>query len=84
VLRLLEAEPARRYQIAILDPPYAEHAILAPLESLVPLLDDDAVVVVKHFWRTEVPPVTGLRIRRVRRFGETSLTFLATDGDGQT
>jgi hypothetical protein len=41
-------------------------------------------VVVKHFWRTEVPPVTGLRIRRVRRFGETSLTFLATDGDGQT
>ena len=33
-------------------------------------------VVVKHFWRTPVPEPAGLVTTRVRRFGETSLTFL--------
>jgi 16S rRNA (guanine(966)-N(2))-methyltransferase RsmD len=65
-----------RYDLAFLDPPYEERAILAPLERLVPLLAPGATVVVKHFWRTEVPPVEGLRPWRVRRFGETALTFL--------
>ncbi len=83
VLRVLEGQEPHRYQLAVLDPPYAEHAILAPLERLLPLLSADATVVVKHFWRTEVPVPDGLRTWRERRFGETSLTFLATDGDGQ-
>jgi 16S rRNA (guanine966-N2)-methyltransferase len=73
---LASADPAHRFSLAILDPPYEEHAILAPLERLVPMLDPGATVVVKHFWRTEVPPVVGLRPWRERRFGETALTFL--------
>jgi 16S rRNA G966 N2-methylase RsmD len=64
------------YDLAFLDPPYQERAILAPLEGLVPLLAPEATVVVKHFWRTEVPPLEGLRPWRERRFGETALTFL--------
>jgi 16S rRNA (guanine(966)-N(2))-methyltransferase RsmD len=64
------------YDLALLDPPYQERAILAPLEGLVPLLAPEATVVVKHFWRTEVPPLEGLRPWRERRFGETALTFL--------
>ena len=64
------------YDLAFLDPPYEERAILAPLERLAPLLAPGATVVVKHFWRTEVPPVEGLRPWRERRFGETALTFL--------
>jgi 16S rRNA (guanine966-N2)-methyltransferase len=73
---LASADPTHRFSLAILDPPYEERAILAPLERLVPLLDPGATVVVKHFWRTEVPPVEGLRPWRERRFGETTLTFL--------
>jgi len=80
VLRVLGSEPLHRYGLAFLDPPYAEHAILAPLERLQPHLSDRATVVVKHFWRTMVPSPPGLAVWRVRRFGETSLTFLQTDG----
>jgi 16S rRNA (guanine966-N2)-methyltransferase len=65
-----------RYDLVVLDPPYDEDAILAPLERLVPLLTPGATVVVKHFWRTSVPTPDGLRPWRERRFGETTLTFL--------
>jgi 16S rRNA (guanine(966)-N(2))-methyltransferase RsmD len=67
------------YDLAFLDPPYEERAILAPLERLVPLLAPSASVVVKHFWRTEVPTPSGLARWRDRRFGETALTFLVRD-----
>ena len=81
VLRYLEAPAAERFGIAFLDPPYMERAILAPLERLVAHLAPRATVVVKHHWRTEIPEPPGLARWRVRRFGETSLTFLAaTDG----
>jgi 16S rRNA (guanine(966)-N(2))-methyltransferase RsmD len=77
VLRWLASAPiGPTYDLAFLDPPYEERAILAPLERLPPLLAPDATVVVKHFWRTEVPSVEGLRPWRERRFGETALTFL--------
>jgi len=64
------------FDLAFLDPPYAERAILAPLERLVPHLAPGALVVIKLFWRTQVPAVEGLAHVRERRFGETALTFL--------
>jgi 16S rRNA (guanine966-N2)-methyltransferase len=64
------------YTLAVLDPPYEERAILAPLERLLPLLAPGATVVVKHFWRTIVPVPERMRAWRERRFGETALTFL--------
>lgn len=76
VMRYLRNAEAR-FDLVFLDPPYAERAILAPLERLVPLLAPGAGVVVKHFWRTEVPVPPGLARWRERRFGETALTFLA-------
>jgi 16S rRNA G966 N2-methylase RsmD len=69
-------EAGDAYALVVLDPPYEERAILAPLERLVPLLAPGATVVVKHFWRTAVPVPEGLRPWRDRRFGETALTFL--------
>jgi 16S rRNA (guanine(966)-N(2))-methyltransferase RsmD len=77
VLRYLAEAPEVPFDLAFLDPPYAERAILAPLERLAPFLSPEASVVVKHFWRTEVPIPQGLRRWRERRFGETALTFLA-------
>lgn len=80
VLRFLEGAGERRFDLALLDPPYPERAILAPLDRLRVRLSLDATVVVKHFWRTPVPSIPGLRMVRQRRFGETALTFLSADG----
>ena len=80
VLRYLEEPQNQGFAIAFLDPPYVERAILAPLERLVANLVPDAMVVVKHHWRTEFPEPLGLDTWRLRRFGETSLTFLAATG----
>jgi 16S rRNA (guanine966-N2)-methyltransferase len=77
VVRYLEGPPAGRFGIAFVDAPYVERAILAPLERLMAHLAPGAMVVVKHHWRTEIPEPRGLARWRVRRFGETSLTFLA-------
>ncbi len=60
----------------MVDPPFAEHAILAPLQALVSLLAPGATIVVRTFWRTPVPTPAGIGIVRQRRFGETMLTFL--------
>jgi 16S rRNA (guanine966-N2)-methyltransferase len=79
VLRFLSDGTGPAYDIAVLDPPYAERAILAPLERLVPRLRPGATVVVKHFWRTQIPELAALQPQRVRRFGETSLTFLQAE-----
>ena len=72
-LRLTAAGP---WDLVVLDPPYEVRAIVAPLRAVVPHLAPGAVVVVKHFWRTEVPSADGLVTIRQRRFGETMLTFL--------
>jgi 16S rRNA (guanine966-N2)-methyltransferase len=76
VLSFLERDRTRAWDLAVLDPPYEERAILAPLERLAARMELGGTVVVKHFWRTPVPEPAGLAIVRVRRFGETSLTFL--------
>jgi 16S rRNA (guanine966-N2)-methyltransferase len=76
VLRFLASPPEDRYELAFVDPPYAERDILAPLERLVPHLGPGATVVVKHFWRSPPPAIDGLASWRERRFGETGLTFL--------
>lgn len=76
VERFLASAAEARWDLVVLDPPYETRAIVAPLRALVPHLAPDAVVVLKHFWRTEVPAVDRLAVMRERRFGETMLTFL--------
>ena len=81
VLRYLDTSADDRFELAFMDPPYEERAILAPLERLGAHLAPGSMVVVKHHWRTDIPEPPGLATWRVRRLGETSLTFLAaTDG----
>jgi 16S rRNA (guanine966-N2)-methyltransferase len=84
VLRYLERPAGDRYGLIFVDPPYEERAILAPLERLADRLAPAAAVVVKHHWRTPIPEPAGLVRRRERRFGETTLTFLAAtdEADG--
>jgi len=75
------AEPRR--DLALLDPPYEETAALAAaLDALGPLLNPNARVVAKHFWRDTPPARVGLLASdRERRFGETTLTFYRPIGD---
>jgi 16S rRNA (guanine(966)-N(2))-methyltransferase RsmD len=73
------------YDLAILDPPYGDAAMLAALEILGrgAVLTPEAIVVAKHFWRDAPPDRIGvLGKTRTKRFGETALTFYgrATDG----
>ena len=82
VTGFLAATPVRGYSLAFLDPPYEERAILAPLQRLMAHLAPGATVVVKHFWRTEVPTPAELVRARERRFGETTLTFLSAAAAG--
>ena len=76
VERFLAEAPGGPWDLVVLDPPYEERAIVAPLRALATHLAPGATVVVKAFWRTEVPAVDRLVPIRQRRFGETMLTFL--------
>ena len=76
VERFLAGATGGPWDLVVLDPPYEERAIVAPLRALVAHLAPGATVVVKAFWRTEVPEVERLVAVRQRRFGETMLTFL--------
>ena len=74
--RFLGAADGGPWNLVILDPPYETRDIVAPLVALEPQLARGATVVVKHFWRTEIPAQDRLAITRQRRFGETMLTYL--------
>lgn len=69
------------FSAVLVDPPYAELGLLTgALERLGDAdrgwLGCDAVVVAKHPWRWDAPPMIGTLSReRARRFGETTLTW---------
>ncbi len=68
------------FGVAFVDPPYDKpELLLAALDRLGTaggILGPGAVVVAKHYWRTEPPGQIGLLAsERARRFGETALTF---------
>ena len=75
VEKFLATVADERFDLVFFDPPYAERAILGPLEQVVPALAR-GVVIVKHFWKAVTPVPEGMTLMRERRFGETSLTFL--------
>ncbi len=79
VERYLAAADAT-WDLAFLDPPYETRAMVAPLRALAPRLAPDALVVIKHFWRTDPPDAEGLTVVRQRRFGESMLTFMEVEG----
>jgi 16S rRNA (guanine966-N2)-methyltransferase len=76
VERFLASTDVGPWDLVAVDPPYEVRAIVAPLSALVRHLAPGATVVVKHFWRTEVPLIDRLVEVRQRRFGETMLSFL--------
>ncbi|MFI5257995.1 MAG: 16S rRNA (guanine(966)-N(2))-methyltransferase RsmD [Candidatus Limnocylindrales bacterium] len=69
------------FDVVLIDPPYAEAALIGATLSRLGTADPALVtpgawIVAKHFWRTPPPEVAGLLASvRNRRFGETALTF---------
>jgi 16S rRNA (guanine966-N2)-methyltransferase len=82
--RVREAESGTtpRFDIVVVDPPYADTAsLIRVLEAVGPLVADRGLVVAKHFWRDAPPARVGLLAsERERRFGETALTFYRRAG----
>lgn len=76
------AASGARYDLVLIDPPYADTAVLASvLERIGPIVREGGTVVAKHFWRDAPPPAIGLLASdRQRRFGETALTFYRRTG----
>jgi 16S rRNA (guanine966-N2)-methyltransferase len=77
---LAEPNIGERFDVVLVDPPYAETGILARVLELLGRADaplaPGARVVAKHFWRDRPPDRIGLLAsERDRRFGETALTF---------
>jgi 16S rRNA (guanine966-N2)-methyltransferase len=75
-----EPSGAVRFDIVLVDPPYAETETLARILQRLGAPDAplarDARVIAKHFWRDRPPERVGmLAVERDRRFGETALTF---------
>ncbi len=71
-----------RYDLVLIDPPYADTvALVLVLERVGEIVRQGGIVVAKHFWRDAPPPVIGLLASdRQRRFGETALTFYRRTG----
>lgn len=68
------------YDVVFLDPPYAvsEGELTATLDALVPHLADDALVIVERATRSGAPELPdGLVVTRDRRYGDTTLWWLA-------
>jgi 16S rRNA (guanine966-N2)-methyltransferase len=78
------AAAGERFDVAIVDPPYAEtglrDAVLGMLGAPDGSLAPGATVVATSHWREPPATVIGLlRSTRVRRFGETAMTFYRSE-----
>jgi len=80
--RELDDGGGTRFDVVLVDPPYADTASLVRvLEVVGPVVREGGVVVSKHFWRDAPPALIGLLAsERERRFGETALTFYRRRG----
>ena len=86
-LRNLRKETDGPFAAALLDPPYTNPILVTALELLGDPARDwlvpGATVAVKHFWRDEPADDVGLLAKeRVKRFGETALSFYSRTEEG--
>jgi 16S rRNA (guanine966-N2)-methyltransferase len=79
VVRWLEASPDKIKEagVVFLDPPY-EDAVLDRALKVIDRAVGDALVLVEHSRRQELPVLARLRVDRQRRYGDTMVTVLRT------
>jgi 16S rRNA (guanine(966)-N(2))-methyltransferase RsmD len=83
VIRRLAAEGAR-FDLVLLDPPYASGEIARALGALrrAGLLAPGATLVIESGRRHPLPAVAGFEVRDQRRYGDTLITRLAEEAAG--
>lgn len=69
------AAQAVRFDIVILDPPYALHDMSPVMESLIPLLQKDAVILLEHEAKTFPSTPDGFELYDNRKYGIAGLSF---------
>ncbi|GAA2174317.1 16S rRNA (guanine(966)-N(2))-methyltransferase RsmD [Agrococcus versicolor] len=73
------AQTSRTFDLVLVDPPYdlPPGQLSAVLEALVPVLADDALVVLEQARRTGAPELPGdLELARTRTHGDTAIHWL--------
>ncbi len=78
-IKRLSQEDGAAFDLVFMDPPYAEGDRVGTLEALFSsaILYDQSMVVVEAPKGHPLPPVTGSRVLEERRYGDTTLTWLA-------
>jgi 16S rRNA (guanine966-N2)-methyltransferase len=78
VARWLAGHPdeVRAATVVLLDPPYNDPVLERSLAVLDELAHEGATIVAEHASRQPLPGLPRLRVRRERRYGDTSVTVL--------
>jgi len=71
------------FELIVLDPPYDDADLGAPLAAAARLVTAGGLVVVEHAWRREPPPApAGLARTRTVRAGDSALSFYERRSEG--
>ena len=66
----------QKFDVIFLDPPYAMHDMTPVLNALLPLLEDDAVIVLEHEAKTFPSTPDGFELYDNRKYGIAGVSFL--------
>lgn len=75
VERALARPLGGRFDIVVLDPPYACPEIESALRAALTVLAPGGIVVLEHAWRRTPPEPAGGRLARTVRAGDSALSF---------
>jgi 16S rRNA G966 N2-methylase RsmD len=67
--------------LIVLDPPYELSSLDGVLNAAMPHLDRNGLMILEHASRRRVPDVTGARLRRTVRSGDSALSFFEPSSD---
>lgn len=73
-----------RFDLVVLDPPYASAEIEAALGEAVSKLAPNGIAVLEHAWRRQPPDVPGAHRTRTVRAGDSALSFYEAGAPGAT
>ena len=63
------------FDVVVLDPPYDFEPLSSVVETAARHLAPDGLLILEHAFRRVVPPVTGARVTRTVRSGDSALTL---------
>ena len=64
-----------RFGVVFLDPPYAMHDMIPVLTALMPVLEEDAVIVLEHEAKTFPATPDGFELYDSRKYGVAGVSF---------